>query len=27
LSFKELYTLSICYFILLLWGLIIPNFI
>jgi hypothetical protein len=27
LSFKELYTLSICYIILLFWGLIIPNFI
>lgn len=27
LSFKEIYTLSLCYFILLLWGLIIPNFI
>lgn len=27
LSFKEIYTLSICYFILLLWGLILPNFI
>lgn len=27
LSYKEIYTLSICYFILLLWGLIIPNFI
>jgi len=27
LSFKEIYTLSICYIILLLWGLILPNFI
>jgi NADH:ubiquinone oxidoreductase subunit 4 (subunit M) len=27
LSFKEIYTLSICYSVLLLWGLIIPNFI
>ncbi len=27
LSFKELYTLSLCYLILVLWGLILPNFL
>jgi len=27
LSFKEVYTLSVCYFLLFLWGLIIPNFL
>jgi hypothetical protein len=27
LSYKELYTLSLCYIILLLWGLVLPNFI
>ncbi len=27
LSFKEIYTLSLCYAILFLWGLIIPSFI
>lgn len=27
LSFKEIYTLFLCYLILLLWGLIVPNFI
>ncbi len=27
LSFKELYTLGICYLVLITWGLVIPNFI
>lgn len=27
LSYKEIYTLSLCYMLLLLWGLILPNFI
>ena len=27
LSFKEIYTLILCYFVLLLWGLVLPNFL
>jgi hypothetical protein len=27
LSFKEIYTLSLCYIILLFWGLVIPTFL
>ena len=27
LSYKELYTLSICYAVLFLWGLVLPNFL
>ena len=27
LSYKEIYTLSLCYMVLLFWGLIIPNFL
>jgi hypothetical protein len=27
LSFKEIYTLVICYLILLFWGLVLPTFL